>query len=116
MDQNRLEDSQNDYSREEYLKGETYLRAKKKLDKLKGFYWHLASYIAVNIFLITVIAMNSNGNIWNFGTFSTAFFWGIGLGFHAFGVFGRDMLFGKRWEERKIKEYMEKDGKERKFE
>lgn len=116
MDQNRLEDSQNDYSREEYLKGETYLRAKKKLDKLKGFYWHLASYIAVNIFLITVIAMNSNGNIWNFGTFSTAFFWGIGLGFHAFGVFGRDMLFGKRWEERKIKEYMEKDGKQRKFE
>jgi len=117
MEQNKLEQNNTDYAREEYIKDEAYRRAKKKLDKLKGFYWHLASYIAVNIFLITVIAMNSNGNIWSLGTFSTAIFWGIGLGFHALGVFGPDLMFGKRWEDRKIKEYMERDREnQRKFE
>ena len=35
-----------------FNKEEAYLRAKKKLKKLKGFYWHLAAYIVVNIFLI----------------------------------------------------------------
>jgi len=40
---------------------------------------------------------------------STAFFWGIGLAFHAYGVFGKHLLFSKDWEERKIKEFMEKD-------
>ena len=117
MRQNKIGQYNTDSSHEDFIKGEAYRRAKKKLDKLKGFYWHLASYIAVNIFLITVIAINSNGNIWNFGTFTTAFFWGIGLGFHALGIFGKDFLFGKRWEERKIKEYMEKNREEqRKFE
>ena len=100
--------NQSDYSRQE-----AYLRAKKKLDKLKGFFWHLASYVAVNIFLITMIAINldEDESIWNFGTFATAIFWGVGLMFHFLGVFGPDFLFGKGWEERKINEYMEKDKK-----
>ncbi|WMI69885.1 2TM domain-containing protein [Mangrovimonas sp. YM274] len=98
----RLEDS--------YIyKEEAYLRAKKKVEKLVGFYWHLASYVIVNLFIIITIAVANHGNIWNFGTFATAIFWGVGLGFHALGVFGPDLLFGKHWEERKIKEFMEKD-------
>jgi pilus assembly protein TadC len=94
-----------------FNKEEAYLRAKKKLDKLKGFYWHLASYIVVNAFLIIMIAINLDydKSIWQFGTFATAIFWGIGLAFHAMGVFGPDLLFGKSWEERKINEYMDKD-------
>lgn len=93
-----------------YTNQEAYLRAKKKVDKLKGFYWHLASYLAVNLFLISVIVVNSGlENIWNFGTFSTAFFWGIGLAFHALGVFGKNFLFAKQWEDRKIQEYIDKD-------
>ncbi|HMC02356.1 MAG TPA: 2TM domain-containing protein [Flavobacteriaceae bacterium] len=99
-------DSNYNYS---YNKEDAYIRAKKRVDAIKGFYWHLASYIGVNIFLITIIAVNSDGNIWNFGTFSTAFFWGIGLGFHALGVFGKDLFFGKDWENKQIKKYMDKD-------
>jgi hypothetical protein len=37
------------------------------------------------------------------------FGWGIGVGFHALGVFGPNLLFGKDWEDRKIKELMDKD-------
>ncbi len=96
-------------SQEQFQKEEAYLRAKKKLDKLKGFYWHLASYVVVNIFLIVVIAIGNNGNIWHFGTFATAFFWGIGLVFHFLSVFGPAFFFGKNWEDRKIKEFMDKE-------
>jgi hypothetical protein len=33
--------------------------------------------------------------------------WGIGIIFHAFGVFG----YGKSWEERKIQEIMDRENK-----
>lgn len=98
-------------AQDNFNKEEAYLRAKKKLDKLIGFYWHLASYIVVNIFLIVMIAINldSDESIWQFGYFATAIFWGIGLIFHFLAVFGPDLLFGKGWEERKIDEFMNKD-------
>lgn len=94
---------QNDFERED-----AYLRAQKKVKSLVGFYWHLASYVIVNIFIILLITMNG-GRFWSFGTFATAFFWGIGLLFHFIGVFGPDFIFGKDWEQRKIKEFMDKD-------
>jgi len=88
---------------------EAYLRAKKKVDAIVGFYWHLASYVVVNLFLIILIGMNSNAGFSGFGPYATAFFWGIGLVFHFLGVFGTNFLFGKNWEKRKIAEYMEKE-------
>ena len=48
-------------------------------------------------------------SFWDFGTFAVWIFWGIGLAFHAFGVFGQNILFGKDWEERKMKEFMDDD-------
>ena len=87
---------------------DAYLRAQKKVKSLIGFYWHLASYIIVNAFIIGLIVVNG-GKFWSFGTFATAFFWGIGLFFHFIGVFGPDFMFGRGWEARKIKEYMDKD-------
>jgi hypothetical protein len=41
--------------------------------------------------------------------FSTAIFWGIGLMAHALSVFLPSMIIGKDWEERKIKQLMEKE-------
>lgn len=97
-----------------FYKENAYLRAEKRLKELKGFYWHAFWYVAVNVFLICIIGINQeDGNIWHFGTFSTAIFWGIGLGFHALGVFGKHLVFSKDWEERKIKEYMDKEERKR---
>ncbi|NND51660.1 MAG: 2TM domain-containing protein [Flavobacteriaceae bacterium] len=94
-----------------FAREEAYLRAKKKLDKLVGFYWHLAVYVIINIFLIILIGVNLDrgDQFWSFGTFATALFWGIGLAFHFLSVFGPGFIFGKNWEDRKIKEYMDKD-------
>lgn len=97
----------------DYKREEAYIRAKKKVDKIIGFYWHLAVYIVVNIFLIVVINSNTDDdyNFWSFGTFATAIFWGIGLAFHFLGVFGPNFIFGEDWEARQISKYMDKDKK-----
>ncbi|WP_052461177.1 2TM domain-containing protein [Psychroserpens mesophilus] len=91
-----------------FLREEAYLRAQKKVKSLLGFYWHLASYIIVNVIIIILIVSNG-GRLFSFGTFATALFWGIGLFFHFLGVFGPDFLFGKNWEKKKIEKYMEKE-------
>ena len=100
----------NNSAQANFNKEEAYLRAKKKFDNLKGFYWHLTSYIIVNVFLIVMIAINLDADetIWQLRTFATAFFWGIGLAIHTFAVFGTDYIFGKNWEENKINQIMEK--------
>jgi hypothetical protein len=98
-----------------YKKEDAYLRAQKRLKKIKGFYWHAFWYVVINIFLLVMIIPNSSGNFfWSLGTFSTPIFWGIGLAFHALSVFGKNLFFGKAWEERKIKEFMDKDKRYRK--
>ncbi|MGC1205583.1 MAG: 2TM domain-containing protein [Flavobacteriaceae bacterium] len=96
-----------------YKKEDAYIRAQKRLKELKGFYWHAFWYVAVNIFIVGSIASGSNGNFWNFGTFSTPIFWGIGLGFHALSVFGKNLFFSKSWEDRKMGEYMKKEEEKR---
>ncbi|MDG1728806.1 MAG: 2TM domain-containing protein [Algibacter sp.] len=96
------------YENKDHRKEQAYVRAKKRVKELKGFYWHAFWYVAVNIFIVFMIVSNG-GDLFHFGTYSTALFWGIGLGFHALGVFGKNVLFNKSWEERKIKEYMDND-------
>jgi len=96
-------------SQERFLKEEAYLKAQSKVKRVLGFYRHLLIYILINIFLIVIISLNNSGPFWSFETFSTAFFWGIGLAFHALGVFGPGLVFGKNWENRMIKKYMDKE-------
>lgn len=96
-----------------YQEEERYIRARKKVESIKGFYGHLISYIIINIFILALIGFNlrPEESFWQFGHFSTAFFWGIGLAFHAFGVFGKDWIFGRQWEARKMQEYLSDDRK-----
>lgn len=102
---------ENNYDENQFAEEDRYLRAQKRVKQIKGFYWHLFWYLAVNIF-IWVMAYRGMGvgeNFFSFGTFSTAFFWGIGLAAHWASVFGKNLIFSKKWEERKIREYMDKD-------
>lgn len=98
---------------EQYRKEDAYLRAQKRLKEIKGFYAHAFWYVVVNLFLIIMVVLNSQGDIWNFGTFSTALFWGIGLAFHALSVFGKNFFFSRSWEDKKIREYLEKEESEK---
>jgi len=96
------------------LEEQKYIRAKKRVKAIKGFYVHLVVYIAVNAFLLISGAMSSGEweMFWEWQSYNTAFFWGIGIAFHAFNVFGMRFLLGKDWEEKKIKEIMDKDKKQ----
>lgn len=95
---------------------ESYNLAYNKVKKIKGFYSHLRIYLIVNVIII-VSNLNRDfiGNyfhvngLFDWHTYSTAIYWGIALLIHAFTVFGPDIFFNKDWEQKKIREYMDKD-------
>jgi len=89
-----------------YTEENKYIKAKKRVDNLKGFYSNLLSYCLVIPFLIFINLMTSPNHLWFWWPM---FGWGIGIAFHAFGVFNHKIGLGKEWEERKIREYMDKD-------
>lgn len=90
-----------------------YLRAKRKVEMLKGFYNHLAAYILVNTVLILYFSnffSSEKTDFSNWSNYVTAIFWGIGLQWHALYVLFVLKVknnFIKRWEEKKIKQFLE---------
>ena len=84
-----------------YNENTSYLRAKERVEKLKGFYGNLASYCLV-IPILIIINLNSPHKFQWF--WFPMLGWGLGLTFHAFETFG----YGKTWEEKKIQEIMNK--------
>ncbi|GAA0729082.1 2TM domain-containing protein [Aquimarina litoralis] len=89
-----------------------YKEAKKRVDDERGFYTHLTFYIVINIIILFINTNFSSQGFKNWGQwhlYATPFFWGIGLLFHGLRVFKRNFVFGKSWEQRKIKELMDED-------
>ncbi len=86
-------------------KDEKYLRAKKRVEQLKGFYIHFTVYVLVNAFLFGINLSSNAGEWWFIYPLGG---WGIGLLAHGISTFAYGQ-FGVGWEERKIKKYMEKD-------
>lgn len=84
---------------------ERYERARRRVKELKGFYTHAAVFVLVNIGLFVVNLLT--GGPWWF--FWPLIGWGIGLGVHAFNVFGVGGTLGRDWEERKTRELMDKE-------
>jgi len=91
-----------------------YQQAKKQVERLRGFYGHLFSYVAVNIMIAFFNYSNlaPNESYFQFKNFFTAIFWGIGLLAHALFVFLPRFDFAKKWEEKKIREFMQKNKEE----
>lgn len=76
-----------------------YQKAKERVEELKGFYIHLIVYVLVNLFLFVLNMLTSPRYLWFYWPLIG---WGIGVVGHAFSV------IGKGWEDRKIKELMQK--------
>lgn len=94
---------------EEY---ERYLRAKKQVDEIKGFYGNLVAYIIVNVFLMIINLKYSPEYLWFFWPLLG---WGIGVAFHGMKAFNYTPFLGKDWEQRKMKEFMDQE-KQQKYE
>ena len=79
----------------------SYVRAKERVEKLKGFYGNLISYCCVIPLLIFINLRTSDFQWFWFPMLG----WGFGLTMHAAETFG----YGKSWEEKKIREILNKD-------
>ncbi|WET01642.1 2TM domain-containing protein [Flavobacterium sp. YJ01] len=100
----------------EYTNDESYNAAYQKVKKIKGFYSHLKVYVIVNmIIIVSSLSRNHLGSGIDFSglsewhTYSTAFFWGIGLVAHGLSVFASEWFFNSDWEQKKIQKYMDRD-------
>jgi len=82
-----------------------YRQARQRVLQLKGFYSHLFSFVVVNAGLVAINLLFSPGSLWFMWPLLG---WGIGLLSHAAGVFRPFKIFPRGWEERKIREYMDK--------
>lgn len=83
----------------------SYDRARNKLKLVKDFYTHLAIYLIFVPFFI-LLNLKSGGFPW--AIFPIAG-WGFGVLAHAAETFSWNVFFGRDWEARKIREYIEKD-------
>jgi hypothetical protein len=84
-----------------------YESARKRVRQLKGFYIHATVFVWVNALLAIINLATSRGQIWFIWPLAG---WGIGLAAHWVAVFGVGGLWGPEWEERKIKEIVDKGG------
>ncbi len=79
-----------------------YEEAQRYVQKLKGFYTHLAVCLTVNSFLHLANIVTAGG----YWAFWPALAWGIGVAIHGNSVLRWVDYFGREWEERKIREYL----------
>jgi hypothetical protein len=88
-----------------YIEDKRYRRAKEQVEAIKGFLGNLVAYCIVIPFLAWLNYRTT--------TFPWIIFpvlgWGFGVLMHGLETYGYNPLWGKRWEEKKIRELMEKE-------
>lgn len=91
---------------ETYISEKRYKLAKKRVEDIKVFYVHLAIYlVGVGVF-IYLNYLSKTGFPWALFPIGG---WGLGVVNHGAETFNFNPFFGKKWEERKIRKFMEKD-------
>lgn len=88
-----------------YLEEKRFLKAKERVKALKEFYGNLTAYCII-IPALWWLNYRTTDFVW--AVFPTLG-WGFGVLMHGMEAYGYNPLWGKRWEERKIRELMEKD-------
>jgi hypothetical protein len=85
---------------------ERYEGARRRVRELRAFYVHLSVYVAVNTLLHVINLVTAPRQYW---AFWPLFGWGIGLLAHGAATYRWLPFTGKDWEERKIRELLDKD-------
>jgi hypothetical protein len=78
---------------------ERLAEARRRVDAKKGFYVSLLSYVVINVVFLFVAGWD-----WLWVTL----FWGIGLAFHAWHVFGRHSVWVQGWEQRQLQKELDR--------
>jgi len=107
--------------RKEPTQAMRYKKAQKRVKELKGFYNHLKIFVIVNalLYLIKSGVLNSwmpkgfPTESYYFDWVHTNFIiWGLMILAHALILYRHKLPFLKKWEEKQIQKYMEKDREE----
>ncbi|MBT8377582.1 MAG: histidine kinase [Bacteroidia bacterium] len=88
-----------------------YVRARERVEELKGFYYSVISYFFVIPFLIFIWYKYTPFTIQWF--WFPLVFWGLSNVVQAYKLFVNDNAFGKGWEKRKIQEFMREEEQNR---
>lgn len=80
-----------------------YLKAQKRVEKIKGFYIHTIVTFLLAPVLVFINLKFSPQYHWFWFAVGGVF---VGLFFHWLGVYGSNIFFGSNWEKKKIKEFM----------
>ncbi|RZK61717.1 MAG: 2TM domain-containing protein [Pedobacter sp.] len=86
-------------------------KAEKRARQIKSFYTHLLAYVSINTALVIYYFADDYlaAQFWQ-TTFSiTLGFGSLGVVSHAIAVYGQTIFFPKGWEQRKIKQLIEKN-------
>lgn len=97
--------------KDEFVHKERYQLAEKRVKILKGFYSHVIVFIIVNLIIVFINIQNLDAgeSYFQWHNFITFSFWGMFLLAHIASVFLPNLIFGKGWEARRIKKYMDND-------
>ncbi|WP_431135070.1 histidine kinase [Psychroserpens mesophilus] len=90
---------------------DSYVRARKRVEEMKEFYYSLISYCIIIPFLIFIWFRYTPHTIQWF--WFPMLGWGMGLAFHAYKVYVNDGVLGSGWEKRKIEKFMREEEEER---
>ena len=85
---------------------ERYERARQRVEQLRGLYGHVLVYVLVNFGLAAYNVVTTPDQLWFVFTLAG---WGIGLAAHGAYVMGSGRFLGPDWEERKIREEMDRE-------
>ncbi|MGB3605707.1 histidine kinase [Psychroserpens sp.] len=88
-----------------------YVRARKRVEEMKEFYYSLISYSVVIPILIFIWFRYTPNTIQWF--WFPMLGWGLGLAFHGYKVFVNDGMLGNSWEKRKIEKFMREEEEQR---
>ena len=85
---------------------ERYERAKQRVEVLRGFYGHAIVFVFVNAGLAAFNLTMSPDHLWFIYPLAG---WGIGLFAHGAYAMGTGRFLGAEWQERKIREEMDRE-------
>lgn len=79
--------------------------ARRYVDRLRGFYQQLTSYVVINAMLAIINLISNPHHLWFYWV---SLFWGVALIIQAIQLYGPGGKHNSSWEAKKMKEYMDK--------
>ncbi len=92
-------------TQQDFIEDKRYQKAKERVEAVKGFYGNLIAYCVV-IPCLAFLNYKTTSFPW---IIFPVLGWGFGLLTHGMEAFGYNPIWGKRWEEKKLRELMDKE-------